>query len=144
LPFLETEFGERGASFSPDGRWMSYLSDESGRDEIYVVAFPGPGGKWQVSTGGVIDGGWCRAANEILYLGLDRHAWSVETRAVGSDFDASAPRRMFPIPRSVNGTVTPRCDRFLIAVSPEATQSSSISLVSNWPLGVRSSPDTSD
>jgi serine/threonine-protein kinase len=51
-PFLRTPFDERRPMFSPDGRWIAYASNESGAFEIYVRPFPGPGGKWQVSTGG--------------------------------------------------------------------------------------------
>ena len=51
-PFLVTPFRERGAAFSPDGRWPAYASDESGRDEVYVQPYPGPGGKVIISTGG--------------------------------------------------------------------------------------------
>jgi Tol biopolymer transport system component len=45
FPFIETDFDEFGAEFSPDGRWLAYFSDESGRQEVYLVPFPGPGGK---------------------------------------------------------------------------------------------------
>ena len=61
-PFLQTPFNEVLAKFSPDGRWIAYASNESGREEVYVVAFPGPGGKWQISTAGgrapCLDAGW--------------------------------------------------------------------------------------
>ena len=50
--FVQTEFNETYPAFSPDGRWVAYTSSESGRNEVYVVPFPGPGGKWQVSQGG--------------------------------------------------------------------------------------------
>lgn len=51
-PFLRTMFNEADPRFSPDGRWIAYLSDESGRNEVYVQPYPGPGGKWQLSTDG--------------------------------------------------------------------------------------------
>ena len=51
FPFLQTQFNEAFGQFSPDGRWVAYASNESGRNEVYVAPFPGPGGKWQVSTG---------------------------------------------------------------------------------------------
>ena len=50
--FLSTPFNEYQATFSPDGRWLAYISNESGREEVYVRAFPGPGGKWQISSEG--------------------------------------------------------------------------------------------
>jgi hypothetical protein len=127
-------FSEQRASFSFDGRWISYTSDESGREELYVASFPGPGGKWQVSTEGVIAGGWCGSSNQIAYLTLDQNVRTVEVRTDSSSgFEATTPKTLFKIPRSLIGTPTPNCDRFLIAVVPQAPQSSSIALVSDWP-----------
>ena len=56
--FLSSGFSERGGQFAPDARWVAYQSDESGRYEIYVRPFPGPGGQWQVSTAGGIAPRW--------------------------------------------------------------------------------------
>ena len=50
VPFLKTQFNELAGQFSPDGQWVAYVSNESGRNEVYVAPFPGPGGKWQIST----------------------------------------------------------------------------------------------
>src|SRR5215813_3139485 len=50
FPFLQTQFNEFGAQFSPDGRWLAYVSDESGNNQIYLTPFPGPGGKWQIAN----------------------------------------------------------------------------------------------
>jgi serine/threonine protein kinase len=66
-PFAATPAAERDPAFSPDGRWIAYSSDETGRPEIYVRPFPGPGGKWQVSTGGGRFPAWSRARPELLY-----------------------------------------------------------------------------
>ncbi len=67
-PFLQTPAIEGGAQFSPDGRWMAYVSDESGRPEIYVQPYPGPGGKWQVSTEtGGQEPVWNRNGRELFY-----------------------------------------------------------------------------
>ena len=57
-PFLRTPFNEAAPRFSPDGRWLAYISDESGRFEIYVQPYPGPGGKWQISTEGGTEPVW--------------------------------------------------------------------------------------
>ena len=53
MVFLNTDFTEEEGRFSPDGRWVVYMSNESGQREAYVRPFPGPGGKWQISTDGV-------------------------------------------------------------------------------------------
>jgi eukaryotic-like serine/threonine-protein kinase len=68
-PFLRTPFNEGGPTFSPDGRWLAYASDESGRFEIYVQPFPGPGGKWQISTDGAV-GHLCRVTCILALMRL--------------------------------------------------------------------------
>jgi len=66
-PWLESEFLERSPTFSPDGQWVAYSSDESQRDEIYVRAFPGPGGRVQVTTGGGTEPAWSPDGTELYY-----------------------------------------------------------------------------
>ncbi len=65
--FLKTPHNELVPAFSPDGEWLAYISDESGRNEIYVRPFPGPGGKWQISNGGGIIPAWFSNNRELLY-----------------------------------------------------------------------------
>ena len=71
MPFLLTPFDERSPRFSPDGRWLAYVSDESGRDEVYVQPFPGPGAKWLVSTDGGREPVWGRDGRELFYRAGD-------------------------------------------------------------------------
>jgi serine/threonine-protein kinase len=79
-PWLATEFLERAPTFSPDGRWVAYSSDESGRDEVYVRPFPGPGGRIQVSTDGGTEPAWSPDGGELFYRSADRiDAVSVQT-----------------------------------------------------------------
>ncbi len=91
-PFLKTPFNEYAAMFSPDGRWLAYTSDESGRDEVYLMAFPGPGAKWQISAEGGVEPLWSRDGNALFYRQGDR----LMTVAVQSDpFEAAPPRPLF-------------------------------------------------
>jgi WD40 repeat protein len=66
-PFLADASSERYPSFSPDGRWIAYTSDETGMNEVYVRPFPGPGGKWQISTGGGAYPAWSKTKAELIY-----------------------------------------------------------------------------
>ena len=66
-PFKQTTAAERQGTLSPDGRWIAYASNESGRSEIYMEPVPGPGGRWQISTNGGEQPRWVRNGREIVY-----------------------------------------------------------------------------
>jgi serine/threonine-protein kinase len=91
--FLSTAFAELFPAFSPDGRWLAYQSNESGRPEVYVVPFPGPGGKWQVSTNGGSFPTWSPARREVFYVTLEERIISVASYTVeGDSFRPEKPR----------------------------------------------------
>jgi serine/threonine-protein kinase len=92
-PFLRTQFSEFFTSFSPNGHWLVYTSDESGRYEVYVRPFPGPGGKWQISTEGGEEPVWSTNGQELFYRNGEK--WMVATVHTNSDFRAEAPNLMF-------------------------------------------------
>lgn len=92
-PFLITAFAESAARFSPDGRWLAYHSDESGRDEVYVRPFPGPGGKWQVSSGGGEEPRWTADGSRLLFWqGLELQEASIA--AEGNALKVGRPERI--------------------------------------------------
>jgi Tol biopolymer transport system component len=93
MPVAQSRFGEGSGKFSPDGRWIAYSSAESGRPEVYVQAFPGPGPKLQVSKDGGTDPTWRRTGGELYYRSGDRMmAVSVTT---SPEFTAAAPRLLW-------------------------------------------------
>ncbi|MGH9363850.1 MAG: protein kinase domain-containing protein, partial [Thermoanaerobaculia bacterium] len=92
-PLLKTPAHERAARFSPDGRWFAYVSDESGRDEVYVQPFPGPGGRWQISTGTGTEPIWSHDGRELFYRSGEKMlAVDVTTKPT---FSAGSPRTLF-------------------------------------------------
>jgi serine/threonine-protein kinase len=91
-PFLQTPFAEAEPAFSPDGRWIAYLSDESGRGEIYVRPFPGPGGKWQISTAGGVLPTWSKNGREIFFEAFDKKIMVVNYQVEGESFHAGKPQ----------------------------------------------------
>jgi serine/threonine protein kinase/Tol biopolymer transport system component len=92
-PFLQTPFNEGAARFSPDGRWLAYVSDESGGFEIYVRPYPGPGGKWQISTEGGTEPVWNPNGRELFYRSGDKiMAVDITTQP---SFAAGKPRMLF-------------------------------------------------
>jgi serine/threonine-protein kinase len=90
--FLGTPFTELYPAFSPDGRWLAYQSNESGTYEVYVRPFPGPGGRWQISTGRGVFPLWSRDGRELLFETLDNRVMAVSYTAKGDSFAAGKPR----------------------------------------------------
>jgi eukaryotic-like serine/threonine-protein kinase len=91
-PFVNSAFNEREPAFSPDGRWLAYMSDESGTFEVYVRPFSGPGGKWQVSTGGGLYPKWSHNGKELFYRTADSKIMVVIYTASGDSFQADKPQ----------------------------------------------------
>jgi Tol biopolymer transport system component len=90
--FLQTQADERAPSFSPDGRWMAYSSDESGTFQVYVRAFPDKGGKWQISNSNGTYPMWSRNGHELFFEALDNHVMVAAYAVKGDSFVADKPR----------------------------------------------------
>jgi eukaryotic-like serine/threonine-protein kinase len=136
IPFLRGDFNESQAQFSPDARWIAYVSDESGASEVYVQSFPTLTGKWQISTGGGTEPRWRRDGRELFYLAPDRKLMSVIVKA-GATFEADAPRALFEpvLPAGAlrqTYSVSSDGQRFLLN-TPLEGPSPSMTLVINWP-----------
>jgi WD40-like Beta Propeller Repeat len=90
--FLNTPFNESQPMFSPDGRWIAYMADETGRNEVYVRPFPGPGGKWQISIDGGEQPTWSRSKNELFYINDNNRLVVASYSAAAASFRAEKPR----------------------------------------------------
>jgi Tol biopolymer transport system component len=95
-PFVNSGFGELAPAFSPDGRWLAYASNESASYEVYVRQFPGPGGKWQISTGGGLYPKWSRNGKELFYGTADNKIMVVTYTASGDSFHSDKPQLWSP------------------------------------------------
>ncbi len=135
-PFVATEFDERSAGFSPDGKWVSYVSNESGREELYVVPFPGPGAKYQISSGGSQGGSFFKGGREILYGTSEDNLVSVEVKTGPSGLEVGAPKTLFKVPPVTALAITPDGERFLLAALPQGTIAPRVALVTNWTTGL--------
>jgi Tol biopolymer transport system component len=91
-PFLGTRFVEVYPAFSPDGHWLAYQSNESGTNDVYVRPFPGPGARWQISTGGGLFPLWSRDGRELLFQTLDQRVMAVSYTTHGDSFIPGKPR----------------------------------------------------
>jgi serine/threonine-protein kinase len=130
-PFLQTKFYEGQARFSPDGRWVAYVSNESGRVEVFARPFPGPGAKWQISTEGGSRPRWSRNGRELFYRQDDKlMAVEVETKPT---FRAGKPRMLFEGPYLGSYDVAPDGSRFLmIKEDPAESGPTHVNVVLNW------------
>ena len=134
-PLLQSGSNETMGRFSPDGRWIAYVSNESGREEVYVVPFPGPGGKWQISTAGGRAPIWTRGGREIVYQAPADEILAVEVRTAPA-FQAGIPKTLFKTrlrpPPGPQFDVTPDGERFLVNLRPAEEISDPVTLVQNW------------
>jgi Tol biopolymer transport system component len=98
FPVVQTKFNAEDGQFSPDGEWIAYTSDESGRPEVYIQPFPGPGARSQMSTNGGGMARWRRDGKEIFYIALDGRLIAVPIRSPSNGqaaLDAGAPIPLF-------------------------------------------------
>jgi eukaryotic-like serine/threonine-protein kinase len=133
-PFLQTPFDEQEPRFSPDGRWLAYVSNESGGYEVYVRPYPGPGGKWQVSSGGGGTFWWNLNGRELFYKsGPKMMAVDITT---SPSFAAGKPKLLFEMSNFLGGglDVSPDGQRFLMVKASEQAGSAptQINVVLNW------------
>jgi hypothetical protein len=133
---LQDDFNKFDANFSQDMKWIAYTSDESGQPQVYVQPFPGPGGKYQVSSAGGTNPRWRRDGKELFYISADRKLLAVEVKA-GSTFAAGATKPLFDthvkefLPTVSNYAVSRDGRRFLTNDFAE-TSAPPITVVLNW------------
>jgi eukaryotic-like serine/threonine-protein kinase len=135
-PLVQDEFNKSGAKFSPDEKGVAYVSDESGRAEVYVQPFPGLGAKYQVSTSGGFNPSWRRDGKELFYTTNDRKLMALELNA-GAKFEPGLPKALFDIRMRGTGgrsiyAVSRDGQRFLTSDISESSTPSPITVVLNW------------
>jgi serine/threonine protein kinase/Tol biopolymer transport system component len=132
-PFVKTDATESYGQFSPDGKWMLYQSNDTGRFEIYVKSLVGDGAPLRISANGGIVGAWSPRTNEMVYRGLDGGVYAVAVR-MGDTFEADKPRLLFQARNYESGyELAPDGQRFLMMpmISSETT-STQINIVQNF------------
>src|SRR5262249_42228748 len=134
FPFLQTEAYESMGRFSPDGRWIAYISDESQQLEVHLRPFPGPGGKQQVSIAGGREPRWRGDGKELFYLAADNKLMAGGLKVKGSTLEIGAVRPLFETHPARQGRVNVTADgqRFLVNTLVEEKRPSPITLVVNW------------
>jgi eukaryotic-like serine/threonine-protein kinase len=141
-PILQTAFNEWGGRFSPDGRWLAYCSDNSGRSEVYVRAFPERGDGWRVSVNGGSQPVWRRDGQELFYVSADQRLMAVRTKDVSS-LEPSAIENLFGIRMRSSASDIALYDvsadgrRFLVNSATEPQAPSPVTVVVDWPALLR-------
>lgn len=95
FPIVQDNWAEKDARISPDGNWMAYTSNESGRNEVYITPFPGGGAKWQVSKDGAIAPKWRGDGKEIYFLDGSDNVVAVDVTPAGSAMNLGVPHVLF-------------------------------------------------
>lgn len=137
-PLLATPFNELGASISPDGRWVAYVSDESGRPEVYVRAYPGPGGRWLISTDGGNHPVWGPDGKEIFYRAFPGGGMVSVPVEARTEFSPGRPSKLFDGRFEVGDRtfrsydISPDGKRFLMVQGEEESASTEVVVVLNW------------
>jgi serine/threonine protein kinase/Tol biopolymer transport system component len=143
FPFLQTEFSEEQGQFSPDGKWIAYSSDETGRPEVYVQSFPASGAKSRISKNGGTQPRWRGDGREIFYLSADRRMMATPVVSASSHFEAGTPAALFQTKMaSIDGELGPYVifnyavtgdgKRFLLNEPAGEEALPAVSVVLNW------------
>ena len=144
--YLQTPFNEHHGHLSVDGRWMAYTSDESGRSEVYVRAFPPQSSRWQISTDGGVEPRWRNDGKELFYVSPDGAVMSVPLQFDAGKPQPTAARTLFKVRFGTFGAenmwrpVYAPGDggrRFLVNVLVEETAPSPVTMVLNWPAALK-------
>jgi len=141
IPVARTSPRMSQAQLSPDGKWIVYSSNESGRTEVYAAAFPGGGSKRQISTNGA--GGiprWRRDGGEIFYVASDRNLMAVPVKTSGTSLEPGVSVKLFGPISGIGGNnydISPDGQRILTLAAPEESANERLTLVQNWPASLK-------
>ncbi|MCC7157103.1 MAG: serine/threonine-protein kinase [Bryobacterales bacterium] len=132
-PYLQTEYQERGARFSPDGRWVAYRSDETGRQEIYVQGFPERRGKWPVSAEGGLNPEWRADGKELYWVGLDGMLTAASVELQAASVRVGRAEALFRrLPGETYFQVGRDGQRFLVREREHETRERPMVVIQNW------------
>ncbi|HEV2351088.1 MAG TPA: protein kinase [Terriglobia bacterium] len=139
--FLTSQFNKRDPAFSPNGKWLAYSSDETGRDEVYIAPFPKANGKWEASTNGGTLPRWRRDGEELFYIAPNQMLMSVDVQRKGDSIEISSPHALLqiypPLITSIPYDVSIDGKKFIVVTQTAETSTVPVTLVVNWPARLK-------
>ncbi len=141
FPLVQSPFLDTNGQFSPDGRWVAYVSQQTGRFEIFVTAFPAGGARWQVSGAGGTQPQWSSDGKTLYFVSLENELQAAAVEGRGARFEIRAPRPLFPLnlfigPRIANAYAIAADGKRLLAISSGEAAVPRVALIANWPSGL--------
>jgi Tol biopolymer transport system component len=130
-PLLQTAFDESDARLSPDGRWLAYVSNESGIDQIYVRSFPTPESRFQISANGGTHPHWRGDGRQLLFVAPDSMLMAVGVDR-GAAFTAGTPERLMRLPDATDFALRPGAEQFLIPMPHDQHSRPELQVIVNW------------
>ena len=142
IPLVRTRFSDQGGTVSPDGRFLAYQSNESGRNQVYVQEFPTPHSKWQVSSDGGVDPFWRRDGRELYFRAPDLNLMAAPVQVSGATFQTGTPQAIFRArfaSTTARARYRPAADgqRFLVLVRADDVVVPPAIVVMNWAEGMK-------
>ena len=141
FPVVATNFVDVTPSFSPDGKWLAYANDETGRFEVYIQPFPSGAGRWQVSTGGGARPNWRKDGKELFFFSIDQQMMAVDVNQKGASLQLGAPHALFKA-ATVNGPSGPYAvsadgKKFIMNTILPQSITEPLTLITNWPADLK-------
>ncbi|HVT04105.1 MAG TPA: protein kinase [Thermoanaerobaculia bacterium] len=131
-PFIHAPFDERGGNFSPDGKWFSYISDESGKPQLYVTSFPDRSKRWQISTDGGVGGFWSKNMKELVFVDLKRNLTSVSIEEEGNALKVGKATVLFSSAGVVSGDLLADASEVMLIREPDQGVGRPLTVMTDW------------
>jgi hypothetical protein len=138
---VATNFSDVTPSFSPDGKWLAYANDETGRREVYIQPFPSGAGRWQVSTAGGGRPNWRKDGKELFFFSLEQQVMAVDVTQKGASLQLGTPHALFKATTvaGTSGPYTVSADgkKFVMNTVLPQPINEPLTLITNWPADLK-------
>jgi eukaryotic-like serine/threonine-protein kinase len=141
FPVVATNFVDAYPSFLPDGKWLAYNNDETGRQEIYIQPFPTGAGRWQVSTAGGVRSKWRKDGKELFFFSPEQQVMAVDVTQKDASLQLGTPHALFKA-TTVTGTSGPYTvsadgKKFVMNTVLPHSITEPLTLITNWPADLK-------